>query len=432
MLSYVRAGLGLLAIAAAAMTVPAAGAFTISKPEGKATSRTLEFTERWDIDAVLDGLDYSIHDSICKDVRFVDGSTCEEIKAAVRSTFDLWAKGHAYLHFNDVTATHPIFTRRGQSGVREIGVSSMSAAERNGLDWTRSDLGEVIGLAHTSSLSRRRGGSAIKEAGVMVNDKFCFYLDFARIDWDAQKSCRAVDGEGAGSAHEFRAVLAHEIGHALGLDHPDLEGSVNFDDDDVRDNPIKIDCMSPSANLRVSPNISVFSVMNRSPDYPIGRGLSYDDLAGRDFLYPACETQPHEFDATPQAPYAAVVAYAPDGDMESGALRSASWDAVSSVRSALDRCHEKYGVANCRYVGGSRLFIYATVRMEMKDGIPKDGDIRILIGTGDTEAAATDAVKDACDIQAGLSVCLPVGVFDPVNDPPFWLRPPEEETPQGG
>jgi hypothetical protein len=80
----------------------------------------------------------------------------------------------------------------------------------------------------------------------------------------------------------------------LGLDHPEEFVGWNIDSDDDPRTPVSIDCKDPARGLGQSDEFDTDSVTN-SVIYARDHwenGLSVDDVAGRDFLYPVCRASP--------------------------------------------------------------------------------------------------------------------------------------------
>lgn len=104
------------------------------------------------------------------------------------------------------------------------------------------------------------------------------------------------------SCFSFETILRHEVGHVLGLDHPDIDKVPNLDTDAKRGNAIPIDAKDPCKDLKLfhSPNHKIWkSIMvshgNRNTRQ---HKLAHDDLGGLYFLYPH-ENKPENRDVLP-------------------------------------------------------------------------------------------------------------------------------------
>lgn len=219
------------------------------------------------------GLEYSIDPAICT-LRFVDGASCAEIRAMAADAFALWSEGHPTLRFVDVSEAAPVFVGADELGGAEINLFTQQAALARGVRLNHSPR-----AAATTSRRIARGGAApfLHAADIQLSDNACFYLDLSRVAWD-----RIERGECMVNAH-LGALLAHEIGHALGLDHPDAIGA----------NLAIAACSASARDIAPAPVDANGSLMTSGGNANVdelmwARGLTADDVAGRDFLYPAC------------------------------------------------------------------------------------------------------------------------------------------------
>ncbi len=230
------------------------------------------------------GLEYAIDDSICG-LNFIDDSNCEIRKEIIAEAFAEWRSGHPALRFTDVSnAVIPAFplaaTRESGQGA-EIDVFGATGEYFPPFlnpaltGYTIFYEGEPGALTLTNG-SQLTSASAIQSADIRINAAKCFYIDTA---------------QGRPNCVHFPSVILHEIGHALGLGHPDENLRYGLDTDRVAGNEIQIDCQAPSKGLVRSGNYNAASVMvGRDVQGPgrWRRGLSWGDVAARDALYPHC------------------------------------------------------------------------------------------------------------------------------------------------
>ncbi len=95
---------------------------------------------------------------------------------------------------------------------------------------------------------------------------------------------------------QIQRIVEHEIGHAIGLWHPNETPHANFDTDSDPLTPIVVDPTDPFAGLHVvtgvDPEITMWGGELVSVFQMFSAGLHPDDIGGRDVLYPALIPEP--------------------------------------------------------------------------------------------------------------------------------------------
>lgn len=229
------------------------------------------------------GIEYAIADDFCFQIiqTLIDETkpTCEQIKEIIQRAFDKWAVGHPILKFVDVTGKiKPELPPAGRDPARGYGAEiDLFVQPAPGLAvpamarWFTRQFSPPMGTN-----GRELPGNTITNADIIFN-MWCFFIDPALLGQRLR---------GLRCAH-FETVLMHEIGHTLGLHHPDQFPLRNYDSDDDPTNEIPIDCEEPAKGLKLSPKIDPKAIMAGGPAEARAE-LTNDDIGGRNFLYPIC------------------------------------------------------------------------------------------------------------------------------------------------
>ena len=117
-------------------------------------------------------------------------------------------------------------------------------------------------------------GETITSADIVLNAETCFFFNAL---------------EPIPECNHFQSVILHEVGHALGLGHPDELKERNLDTDGSPATLIAIDCEQPGLDLKASSSLDRNAAMNgyAGKAAPV-LNLTADDRSGLNFLYPPC------------------------------------------------------------------------------------------------------------------------------------------------
>ena len=313
---------------------------------GNSSSAFLQTGER----GLGGGLEYVIDDSICQ-MSFVDGASCAARQQAIRGALDQWASGHPSIWFVDITGqVAPSFPLAAAGETRqgaEIDFFGSTAVDFPVFRNTRITGYTLFYERPQASLEMTNGHvlngpiGVIESADVRLNADRCYYLD--------------AENPVAACVH-FPSLLLHEISHAIGIGHPEEKVHLNLDTDDVAGNELQIDCQAPANGLMVTTDYDGAAVAHGQDVQGPGRwrrGLSWDDVAARDALYPNCDIERIER----AKPRWGAFALAADGAI--GVSRFARTADLAS-EDALAKCSAVEGTV-CRIVAAfNGCFAFAT------------------------------------------------------------------------
>lgn len=321
-------------------SVPAHG-FVVEGPRGGARDALdhLRRAPRWGLSAdslavsgergLGGGLEYVLDDSLCR-LDFIDTDDCGAVKESVREAFGRWAEGHGMLGFVEAPEGTRVGWPLGVAGFSdqgaEIDVLAATAVEFppflnprvNGYTMFYERPSDGLVLTNGQVLSGSVG--RFESADVRFSAAQCYYLDPLR---------------GRAECVHFPSLAVHEIGHALGVGHPEEKMPFNLDTNDDPGDRLVIDCRNPLAGLKASPAIQPAAVAIGQDVQGPGRwkrGLTWDDIAARDALYPHCATQVRE------RSFRAWGAFALSEDFERSGRGQGAQDPADAERMALAAC----------------------------------------------------------------------------------------------
>ncbi|MDJ0789192.1 MAG: hypothetical protein QNK05_20490 [Myxococcota bacterium] len=275
----VRASLFLAAIACSLptlVTAEAAQAFAI-------TSSPL-FAKRWAPESGLsDGIQVGVSSTFATDIGAADAEEVALVNQAVVDAFAAWESPS--LQFDVVFDDSVEIGTQAGFEIDVFGLPGDHPAFGGFFAFGRAELAQTFADRTLTNGTAARG-FLITGADIYINAAAIALVEFFLPDDQARLDA-------------LTRLMMHEIGHTIGLAHP--ESFFNYDDDDDPDNPMRIDPTDPFSTLRGGrQNFAVDAIMNIRPcgdeliDCPplYYTELTNDDLGGRDALYPFVGSEP--------------------------------------------------------------------------------------------------------------------------------------------
>lgn len=263
-----------------------ANAFSVDGPEGGGRDAIDHFlnSPRWAATqgSLLEtgqpgfggGLEYAFDDSFC-DLTFVEEVSCDEIKAAFRDGLSRWSEGHPDITFAAV-----------EGDIAEIRIIAAGPDEFLPF-FSRAVHGYTITYARPEVSFAATNGQLISPAGGRIEKAEIRFNTALTYTLDAHADCS--------DCVHFPSLVLHEVGHVLGIGHPDELAKYNLDTDEIAGNVMMIDCESPTNGLFQTTSIDLSAVsIGQTAGDPADwtHGLSPDDEAARNALYPNCGITP--------------------------------------------------------------------------------------------------------------------------------------------
>lgn len=247
---------------------------------------TIEATPRWSAAShpaiggagLHDGIQVAVSPEFASAIVLaVTGGMAPEDLAAVEATV-----GAAFAAWQSPVLTFQItFGSGAVRGVADGAEIDLFAVPEADPAFARNDF---FGVTHTDSqfvADRRLTNGTVLPGAALTRTDIFLNLDMLALFAPALTREQQVAA--------LQRLMMHEIGHALGLHHPNEFPSANRDTDLDPLNEMVIDPAAPFSDLILSPNIDAEAVMSNGPSF-IGlllTALRNDDRGGRDVLYPA-------------------------------------------------------------------------------------------------------------------------------------------------
>ena len=243
-----------------------AEAFRLFYGSGPSAEAGLQLTPRWSVADLADGLDVCVVPGLAQALGATNQAEIDEVHARVRAAFAAWESPVLSFNVYFGCSAPPILVTTFDDPLSPF--------------YGATFLGEFI--YHPSrALTNGQSFAGLSLQSVAVA------LNLARVLPFGQTLPPAL------RAPALQRLLMHEIGHAIGVDHPGgsttYGNATQLDQDADPFNPMPVDGLAPFAGIGATPNYDGEAIMMRELTSYAGlfhTELRHDDRAARDVLYP--------------------------------------------------------------------------------------------------------------------------------------------------
>lgn len=321
------------------LAAPSASAFAFDPHGGSSASDAALHATRWDAttkslvndhaSGLGGGIEFSLDAEFCRQLSkgFAQPPSCGDLVGVVYQALGAWEKLDGRIRFTDVSDQVPATVDGSDGEIAGAGAELDIFAVPGSWDTIHGTEAATDSLYHI-------GGQMHLSNGQTVSGSTFTHADLRLY---VRTGCKDADPPGCWDLDKMRKILTHEVGHAIGLQHP-------FEDSRHMTVSGEPDCQQPAAGVHWTSSLAD-SIMNYDGTGHSATTPTSDDRAGVRVLYPLCGGS---------------------GDAPTAAISGATQDGIDSPTDTA--AYREQGIA-----GGASLLVW---------GVAGGSTLLALVGAG--------------------------------------------------